>query len=422
MGKRETYRDLVMIGHVRTDRKCPKCKGKFQKVKDRLVCKKCLTEPARFFIDLPYKGERFKIWWDENGQALDSYERADRLLNHIRWEVDHFRFKPEKYRQAKSESFYFEVYAKSWLKEQEIRHKSNEIAFSTLYQRRMIVRKYLVPYFGRTDIRHIGTRSIKDFNLHLAELKVKGNKTMSPKYREGVIGVIRQIFFDGLRSGDLNRIHVPVFPQIDVPDAYFDFLTEDEQDENLKKIPMYDRPIFHFILWYGVRPSEARALMRDCILGNFDEVVIRRTFSRNNRLRDNPKENKWRVIPLEKETKAILKKLPISITGFIFINKWGRRYSQSYLNDTWNKACKDAGYRYIPLKNASRHSLGTKLAQEGLGENIIATVLGHSDTKTTKKYTRYTADSLKPFFKRRNVKKASVRRLSVTNKLKKPGT
>ncbi len=98
------------------------------------------------------------------------------------------------------------------------------------------------------------------------------------------------------------------------------------------------------------------------------------------------------------------------------MNKWGRNYSQSYLNDRWNDACKDAGFRYIPLKNASRHSLGTKLAMQGYGENIIATVLGHSDTKVTKKYVRYASDSIKPFFERKKVKKGTVRKLSVGKK------
>jgi site-specific recombinase XerD len=50
---------------------------------------------------------------------------------------------------------------------------------------------------------------------------------------------------------------------------------------------------------------------------------------------------------------------------------------------------------------------------EGYGENIIAKVLGHSDTKTTKNYTKYASESLKPFYKRRNIKKATVHKLSL---------
>ena len=43
---------------------------------------------------------------------------------------------------------------------------------------------------------------------------------------------------------------------------------------------------------------------------------------------------------------------------------------------------------------------------------MIATVLGHSNTKTTKRYVRYASESLKPFFERRS-RRGTVRRLSV---------
>ena len=207
-----TYNDLVMVGHIRTDQKCPKCKGKFLDSGRELKCPKCLTTPSLYYIDLHYKGIRRKIRRDDNGQKLDSWARTDRLRSHICWEIDNFQFRFEKYQKNRNEPFFFEYYVKSWIKEQEIRHKGNEIAYSTLYQRRMICRKYLIPYFGRDDIRHIGSRGIKDFNLHLVNVKVKGGKGMSPKYREGVLGVLRNIFHDGLRSGDLSRMHIPVFP------------------------------------------------------------------------------------------------------------------------------------------------------------------------------------------------------------------
>ena len=241
---------------------------------------------------------------------------------------------------------------------------------------------------------------------------MKGDRVISPKYRQDIIGVLRQMFNDALESEDIDRAQLPVFPTIVVPQTGFEVLEEEEQDEILEKIPDYDRPIYHFIITYGTRPSEARALKKDAIIGDFDRIVIRRTFSRNNRLRENPKEGKWRTISLLDETKEILRALPSSMTGFIFVNKWGRFYSQSYLNDTWNKACSKAGYRYISLYHGSRHSLGTKLANEGLGKEMIATVLGHSNTKTTEKYTRYASDSLKPFYKRKKAKKGTVHKLS----------
>jgi integrase len=410
-----TYNGLTMKGHIRTNEKCPKCQDKFQETPKGFVCPECLTFPGRFFVDIHIKGERSKIYSDEMGQLVDSYERAVRLLAHIRWEIDNLKFTIEKYKRP-NVPFQMETYAKNWLKEQGIRLRSNEISYATFYKGNMVIERYIIPHFGITDIRQIGTRGVKDFNLHLAGTKVKGGNLMSIKYREFVMGLLRQMYYDGMRSGDLSRAQIPVFPVIKTEDKYFDVLTEEEQDEILAEAPEYDYPILHLIIYYGLRPSEARALRRDVVIGDFDAIVIRRTFTRNNRLRENPKQNRWRKVSLLDETKAILRSLPVSLNGYVFINKWGRHYSQKYVNDVWNNACKDAGYNYIPLKNASRHSLGTKLAEEGHGKDIIAEVLGHSDTKVTKHYTRYASDSLKPFFKRRQVKKGTVRGLSVEEK------
>ncbi|MCF8070052.1 MAG: site-specific integrase [Desulfobacterales bacterium] len=401
-----------MKGHVRTNEKCVKCKGKFEISPTGLVCPDCLITPTRYFVDIYFKG-RIKIYKDENGIVLDSWERASRLLNHIRWEIDNHVFNPDKYHKTQNLPFLFETYVKKWLKEQKIRLKANEIAEGTYYKSKMVAEKYLIPHFKLEDIRHITTRNIKDFSLHLAETRVKGNNLMSPKYREYVLGLLRNIFYDGLRSGDLLRSQIPMFPVVESQPKYFDYLTEDEQDKILEKIPEYDFPIFHMITTYGIRPSEVRALKRDCVYDDFKQIVIKRTFTRNNRLRENPKENRWRVISLLDETRAILRGLEINLSGFVFVNKWNRCYSQQYLNDVWNKACTDAGFRYIPLKNASRHSLGTKLAMEGYGADIIAKVLGHSDIKTTRHYTRYASETFKPFYQRRNIKKAEVHEFSV---------
>lgn len=409
---KDTYNGLTMKGHVRTKQKCPKCTGKFGKGQGGLVCPKCLTTPNRFFVDFFWHGERIKIYKDSSGQVLDSYRRADRLLAHIRWEVDNQRFNLAKYQRAKFEPYQMTNFSKKWLKEVELRYNAGEVSYSTFDKYKKFVERFIVDFFTTEDVRTIDTLRVKQFNLCLAEQKVRSGNLMSAKYRQDIIGVLRIMYNDALKAGELTRVQVPVFPEVEVPETDFDILTEDEQDEVLAKIPSHDRPIYNFILWYGVRPSEGRALMRDSIIGDFEQVVIRRTFTRNNKLRENPKENKWRVISLLEETREILRSLEISLTGFVFVNKQNRPYSQSYLNDNWNKACDEAGFKYIPLYHASRHSLGTKLAQEGHGEDVIAKVLGHSDTKNTRKYTRYDAKSWKEYYQRRNVRKATVHKLS----------
>jgi len=318
-------------GHIRTKARCPNCGGKFTDTGKGWECPKCSTTPNRFYVDLSWEGKRTKIFKDTSGLVLDSYDRAARLLTHIRWEIDNHKFDPKKYIRTQYEPYFMANFALKWIKEQEIRHEAKEISFSTIYKYKMIVNNFIISYFGRSDIRTIWTRGVKDFNIHLAELKI------SPKYREDILGVLRKMFNDALQSEDIDRGQLPVFPTVEVPDLYFSTLTEAQQDEILGKIPEHDHPIFHLILWYGLRPSEARAIRRDAIIGDFDKIVIRRTFTRNNRLRENPKENKWRMISLLDETKEILRCLTPSLSGFLFVNQWGRHYSQTYLNETWNR-------------------------------------------------------------------------------------
>ena len=62
-----------------------------------------------------------------------------------------------------------------------------------------------------------------------------------------------------------------LFPNIETLPNQFDILTED------------DFPIFHTIITYGIRPSEVRALKRYCIYGDLDQIVIKRTFTGNNK-------------------------------------------------------------------------------------------------------------------------------------------
>lgn len=401
-----------MKGQVRTEQKCPQCSSNYIQTEHSIYCRNCPTSPTKFLIDL-YHNRRIRIYKDESGQILDSYERASRLLTHIRWEIDNHKFDPAKYIRTKHEPYHMNKFSKNWIKEQELRSKTQEIAYSTYHKYLRIIETYIAPYFGRQDIREIRTRDVKDFNTQLARLKTRKKQPLSPKYRQDILGTLRQMFNDALASEDITRSQVPVFPKIEIPQKGFDVLTEREQDEILQKIDCHDRPIYHFILWYGVRPSEARALKRDAVIGDFDQILIRRTFTRNNRIRENPKEGRWRAISLLEETKQILIGLTPSFNGYVFINKWGRPYSQDYLNATWNEACREASYRYIRLYHAARHSLGTKLANQGLGKDIIASVLGHTSTKTTEKYVRYASDALRPFYERKKTRKAIVGELPV---------
>ena len=407
---------LCMKGNIRTKQECPKCKTKFQpadpKRASALLCPECHTEPSRLYVDFPWKGGRITVFTDADGHPVDSNERALRILGRMRSEVDNHTFDPANYKKSINEPYHLNAYIRKWLKRKKKRVYAGSLSYSTHEKYRHLAETYIIPYFNSEDIRDIGTIGVNEFEDHLLEVTVRGGKLMSVKYRQDILGTLKTMYHDGQRSGELTRAKVPVFPVFEETGGYWDVLEEEDQYIILSYIPPHDYPIYHFIIWYGIRPSEARAIQRDAISKDLSKATIKRTFSRNNRLRAYPKEKKWRRIPLEEETREILRDLlesqPKSFTGYVFLNRQGRHYSQSYLNDVWNKAVKAAGYPPISLYNASRHSLGTKLADEGESPEMIAEVLGHTDTKSTKKYARYGTRALKPFFRRRTIAKSKI--------------
>ena len=87
-------KSLSMRGSTLAKEKCPKCGGSFQ---DKpLTCPACGAVPRRHFLRLDSKfAGRLKIYSDQHGYALDSWDRAERLLNHFRHEIDLGKFDPD---------------------------------------------------------------------------------------------------------------------------------------------------------------------------------------------------------------------------------------------------------------------------------------------------------------------------------------
>ncbi|MGA1870434.1 MAG: hypothetical protein ACMUJM_17990 [bacterium] len=134
--------NLSMVGKIRTKEKCPKCKGKFVDKGHAFECPQCMIPPKRYFIDV-FWHKRYKIYSDKDGRVLTSYDLANRVLAEIRQAVDRRTFDPGNYVAVKLKALEFEHNILEWLKRQEIRKESNEIAPSYYEKVRGMVNKYL---------------------------------------------------------------------------------------------------------------------------------------------------------------------------------------------------------------------------------------------------------------------------------------
>jgi integrase len=246
-------------------------------------------------------------------------------LTKIRAEIDARVFDPSRYVPQKLKPLQFNNCSARWLQNRETEAEKKIISPSYLKELRRFVLIF-DNFLNQTDIRDIGTRQVNDFYLSL-----KG----SPKYVINILSCLHKMLSDALDWGDIGKM--PKFPKIEAPEPDFRTIDLDQQDAVIQKIsdPM-DRAYILFKAREMVRPSETRSLFWDDLDFKHDRVVIRRHFSLNE-LREATKSKRIKVLPLDREVRDSLLRLPRHITSPFVFQKNGRPYSESYARKLWNR-------------------------------------------------------------------------------------
>lgn len=381
--RKQQEEGLCMIGSVRGKGKCKSCGGKWVDTGKALGCPKCFTTPEKYLIDFHWKGKRIRLFKDKQGYTLDSYQRALRMLEKIRSEIDEGKFDPTFYIKADKHKFIFTNYMWSWYE-----LTKDNVAPSTQLRRKKLIKGYYVPFFGEQDIREIRAGDIAKF------LKSLTDKNLSSKYIDTILVSLHKIFADAYSWEDIEKI--PVFPKIEVSVKPFKWIDRETQNSILDVIKPENKPIFQFLFLSGCRISEVTALKWDCVNLKDGVILIKRTHSAGI-LRDVTKTNNWRLIPMSDELKSLIetqKQKTFSINGFVFINPWGREYNYNNLWKIWNRASTEKGID-VPPYNATRHSWASQRINAGFTRDEIGAVMGHRQLQTTKKYTRILTENLK---------------------------
>jgi len=146
----------------------------------------------------------------------------------------------------------------------------------------------------------------------------------------------------------------------------------------------------------GVRVSEARALMWDCVNLKEKLIIIKRTFSADH-LVESPKEGKEKAIPLVGRLKELFEELSKNKRSmFVFARKVPgykepKPYGAKYLSRIFKKACAEVGIEGVNLYQAVRHSFAMQLLKLGFSFEQVGACLGHSSPQTTRRYGRLQA-------------------------------
>ncbi len=367
---------LDMVIKIRSKENCVKCGSLFVMTGRGLVCPKHpRSKPNNYFLDWFFNGERFKLY------GFDSFNGVVKRAATIDDEIKTGRFRVEHYKgsQARTKSKYaFEDRYDKWIKQKAKIRKPGYVKKLTQYK------TGFVKVFGRQDVRMIGTDAILSY--YEAISGGISNKTVY-----NLIGALHSFFIDLFDREVIS--HLPKFPKVKYQRKAPKWLGSAEQAEILNAIPEHHRPIFQFLFLTGCRPSEARALKWQDI--NLKESVIEIKHSFSAGVLTTTKTGQSRVIPLTEDLRRLLQsKTRYLHCDFVF-NIRGNHYGRDRIGKVWREACKKIGLEGIRPYDGTRHSFASQLVNKGKSLEIIGKILGHSNTQTTKKYSRVSIDAMR---------------------------
>lgn len=369
-----------MRGTITTYQRCPKCKGTFQYVDEKLgfICSSCLTRPTRYRITICEQGNTYRISKDIRGRILDSYERAYELLTKMRSAIDEGIFSIHDYILKEIEQFHGKNLIPKWL---QMKVQQN-LSPLHLHEVNKCINRFLMPFFENIDCRDIRTYHIEDFFMKLPS-------HWSDKTKKNVMTNLHSFVTWLFRREILARI--PSFPVISPAEPPIKWIDRETQFKIISPMPKHLRDIHMFMFYHPVRIQEACALkVKDINISNHI-VHICRAFSKNE-LRSR-KNKKPYYLPLSSEFNFDLlkNKLP---EAFVFTNRYGMPHKPNSLRKNWNKYAKKAGVD-INLYCATRHSGASQAINKGVGLDIISKALGHSSVQVTTRYASMDINRLK---------------------------
>jgi integrase len=273
--------------------------------------------------------------------------------------------KPEVQHTFKEVSLqWFEVYVK------------NNNKYSELLNKKYILHSDLIPYFGTKNINKINSYLIEQYKSHLINVK-----KLSPKSINNRLSALSRCLRSAEEWGLIEKI--PKIKLQKVPPQKYDYLTDSESKLLLGSAYGIWQDMILLALQTGLRFGELIALRWQDI--DFEKRLL--TVNRNivRGIECSPKGNKSRIIPI---TRGVLNMLNDKKKNCEFVFHDSNNYPLKYRAciRQLQKICAKAGLRKIGW-HVLRHSFASQLASTNNSIVAIKELLGHSDIKTTMRYS-----------------------------------
>lgn len=335
----------------------------------------------KYWIAFRCNGARYRRSSPDNSNAgAKAYEA---LLRHKIARGENLDPKIKKVKRTQT----FESFSKQWF---EIYVKTNN-KHSEITNKESILRVHLIPFFGQKILDQITGLDIESFKAK--EIKAG----LSNKSINNFLIVISRCLKIAQEWGVIEK--VPRIKLLKVQIQKFDHLLEEECKLLLNNCDGVLRDMVLVALKTGLRFGELIALESKDVDTINNQLTVKQSLYRG--LMGGTKSNKIRFIPLLNDVSEILQ-LRSKRNNYVFTKDNGDFLSHAPCLTLLHQACKKADLRKIGW-HTLRHTFASQLAQHGVSITIVKELLGHSDIKTTMRYSHLTVSATREAVLRLNI-------------------
>ena len=260
--------------------------------------------------------------------------------------------------------------------------KKSKNSPSETYNKKLILNRTLIPFFGSKKIDEIESYDIDRLKER------ESRRGMSPKTINNALTILRKCLVTA-RQWKLTK-QLPTIEFCKYTPPAIKWLSAAEAERLLGACTTELRPMVLVALRAGLRFSELVALeWRDV---DFENGILHvdRAWVRNQTKA--PKNGKGRGVPMSSDLIEELSSLPRR-SKLVLTDGKGRRRSYYAWRCRLRKACERAGLEPIGW-HALRHSFASQLVTRSVSLRAIKDLLGHTDLDMTLRYAKFAAKEL----------------------------
>ena len=289
--------------------------------------------------------------------------------------------RPNEPKEEEKHSKHFSEFADEFMRE--FAEVNN--APSTVYSKRVILKTYLKPYFGKMNLDEIGADDIDKF---VAQHKRTGARANTIR---NYLRVLRRILSLAVEYGVLARVPKVRKVQDDEDDkGDFKFLTFEQAERLLagaRPEPEWWTMIL-VALKTGMRQGEILALRWEHVDLDRGVIHVRRSVWEGTEKR--PKSKKPRDIPISAVRDALLQHRH-QRGPYVFCDGEGKQFTKQECRRPLARALARAGLPHFGW-HSFRHTFASHLVMKGVPLPAIQQFLGHSVITVTMRYAKVAAE------------------------------